>query len=78
MEAVELKPLKRGQLTEAEHEALDKFLSSRKVKALLKKHNEWSLHFTSGSGIGTSVDVHIFDDQGKVALIKDITDFNSW
>lgn len=82
MVTVEPKPLREGQLTflvtEAEYEALNKFLNSRKVKALLKKHYEWSLRFTSGSGIGTRVDVHIFDDQGKVALIKDITDFDSW
>jgi hypothetical protein len=82
MATVELKPLKEGKLTflltEAEYEALNKFLNSRNAKALLKKHYEWSLRFTSGNGIGTCVGVDIFDDQGKVALKNDITDFDSW
>jgi hypothetical protein len=67
------------ELNETQKVKLDRWLSTRKVAAILKLGGSLSITFTAGNGIGISVTALLIPtDAQKDTLTLDLTDLSSW
>ncbi len=64
-------------LNELEEITLQRWLSMRSVKKILKNDGQLAVIFSNGGGIGVVVEAIIRDKNGN-ELSKDITDYGNW
>lgn len=65
-------------LSEIERENLEKFLSTQRVRKLLREGGAYAVVFEPNTGIGLPVTVHVRSKDFSVMLKKDITDYTCW